>query len=153
LLVAWQVAGAIALVAIFSMCPALIDIVDHLRSEESLGVGRWAWVVLLVSLLQIAYALYVAQLPDWTSLWVASLQSLAVAAGYAAMLGFVVTSRADHWLLAFLQLSDQLAGGRAALWCIAMIAAMSLLAYFSGFVSVRWHKAEIAMRALAARQA
>jgi hypothetical protein len=46
-----------------------------------------------------------------------------------------------------LQLADKLASGKAALWCLCMVSLSTILAFFSGRLSTRWHKAEMLLRA------
>jgi hypothetical protein len=45
-----------------------------------------------------------------------------------------------------LQLADKLAGNKAALWCLAMVSVSTILAFFAGRLSARWHKAELLTR-------
>jgi hypothetical protein len=72
--------------------------------------------------------------------------SLFMAAVYAGTLGMVLISREDGWLVAGLDLADKLAGGKAALWCLCMVSVSTMLAFFAGRLSVRWHKAEMLLR-------
>ena len=70
---------------------------------------------------------------------------------YAAVLGLVLLSPADGFLVGEhgLQLADKLAGGKAALWCLCMVSLSTILAFFSGRLSARWHKTEMLLRACA----
>ena len=81
-------AGSVLALAIVGIVPAVWDIVEYFRSTSSLGLSRWAYALLLIGVIQAAYAFYLAQLPDWSSVWVVTFVSLAIAVGYAAMLGF-----------------------------------------------------------------
>jgi len=125
-------------VAAISVVPAIMDIVDHLRAEFSPGVARWAYLVLLLAMVQASYAAYVYQLPDWSTVWVVTLVTLLIATGYAMMLGLTFITRSDSWLVSLLDLGDVFRGGRASLWCFVMLCLSSLVSYFSGRISVRW---------------
>jgi len=146
---AYSLAAGLIAAALFGAAPAIWDVVDYVRYYElvdSPHVARWALVLLLLGLVQIAYALFLFQLPDWASVWVVTLYSLGLAGLYALMLGLVLISREDGLLVGQhgLQLADKLAGGRAALWCLAMTSVFTILAFFAGRLSVQWRRAESA---------
>lgn len=101
----------------------------------------WAQVVLLVSLLQLAYALWLALVPDWSSLWVASLSLSLVATLYATGVAITATARPDSKLLLDLAELLRTQGSKPALWCLTIVLLASLLAYLAGLTSYRWHKA------------
>jgi len=127
--------------AAVSAIPALLDIVAAGQQGEFSDISRWAWAVLLASGLQAAYAVYLLQLPDWGTAWVVSLVMLGFAAGYAALLGALTLASQQSQLVQALELGHTLSGGGAAIWCLAMLGAYALLAYFSGRVSFRWRRA------------
>ncbi len=129
---------ALAAVAAISAIPAVLDVVAHLRTETSLGVTRWAYLVLMLAMLQCAYAAYVYQLPDWSTVWVVTIATLVMATGYAMMLGLTFISNGDAWAVRSLDLGDVIRGGRASLWCFLMLCLTSMVSYFSGRISVRW---------------
>jgi hypothetical protein len=152
-LVVYQLAAALVAAALFSVAPAVWDVVDYIRvyqtefaSPQTHFVARWALVLFFLGIVQIGYAVYLFQLPDWTSVWVVTMVSLLLAALYAGVLGLVLITRDDGWIVQSLQLADKLAGGKAALWCLAMVCLSTILAFFSGRLSVKWHKAEMLLR-------
>jgi hypothetical protein len=129
---------SLAAVAAISVIPAVMDIVDHIRAEASLGVARWAYLVLMLATLQVAYSTYVFQLPDWSTVWVVTIVTLVISTGYAMMLGLSLIADGDGWLVSILELGDAFRGGRVSLWCFVMLCLTSLVSYFSGRISVRW---------------
>ncbi|MCI0360861.1 MAG: hypothetical protein L0211_20470 [Planctomycetaceae bacterium] len=147
-LAAYQLAAAMAAAAVFSIVPAVWDVVEFLQVAESQFVARWALVLFFMGVVQLAYAVYLFQLPDWTTVWVVTMFSLALAAVYAAVLGLVLLSPADGLLVGphGLQLADKLAGGKAALWCLCMISLTTILAFFAGRLGTSWHRAEMMLR-------
>jgi hypothetical protein len=149
-LAVYQLAAALGLVALFSVAPAVWDVIEYLQAEEldTPFVARWALVLFFVGVVQLAYAVYLFQLPDWTSVWIVTMWLLALAFGYAGVLGLVLISQADGFLVGphGLQLADKLAGGQAALWCLCMVSLATILAFFAGRMSVQWHKAERMLR-------
>lgn len=149
-LAAYWLSAALAAAALFSVAPAVWDVVEFLQIAESQFVARWALVLFFLGVVQLAYAVYLFQLPDWATVWVVTLFSLATAAIYAGVLGLVLLSRADGFLVGpqGLQLADKLAGGKAALWCVCMVSVSTILAFFAGKLSTRWRQAELMLRAI-----
>ncbi|MFV1968766.1 MAG: hypothetical protein ACC628_25395 [Pirellulaceae bacterium] len=133
-------AVALALAAICSTLPAVLDTVAHFRFADSPGVARWAYLLLLAGTVQLAYAIYLAQLPDWSTALVVSVVSLVVATCYAATLSLTLLAPADSGVISFLDLTDQRVNGRAAGWCFIMLCIASLLSYFSGRIGIRWRQ-------------
>lgn len=133
-------AGGLAAIAVCGAIPAALDIAAHLRTEGSPGVAVWAYLSLWIALIQISYAIYLVQLPDWSSVWVGTLVTLVISAFYAMLLGLTYLSQHDGWLVRTLELSEQLAGGRAAGWCFIMLCLTSLVSYLSGRMSMRWYQ-------------
>jgi hypothetical protein len=150
-LAVYQLAVALAAAALFSVVPAVWDVVEYLQFAESPFVARWALGLSFLGVVQLAYAVYLFQLPDWTTVWVVTLFSLMLAAIYAGVLGLVLLTPADGFLVGShgLQLADKLAGGKAALWCLCMVSLWTILAFFAGRQSTSWHKAEMMLRTAA----
>jgi len=132
---------ALMLTALFGAIPAVMDIVASLRALEPRGVASWAFALLLASAIQLAYSIYLVQLPDWSTAWVVSLVALVMATGYAMFLGIVLLARDDNLIIRYLELANTVYGNKAAGWCLIMLSISSLLAYFSGRISVRWRHA------------
>jgi hypothetical protein len=143
-LAVYQLAAALVAAALFSVAPAVWDLVEYLRIDGSPFVARWALLLFFIGVLQLAYAVYLFQLPDWSSVWVITVFALCGAALYAAVLGIVLMSAPDGVLVGphGLQLADKLAGGKAALWCVAMVALLVMLALAAGKLCLSWQRAE-----------
>jgi len=137
----YYLGAALILTALFSVIPAVTDIFQNLRALDPPGVSRWAFALLLASAVQLAYAIYLMQLPDWSTAWVVSLFTLATATGYATLLFIAILAKPDNQVIQLLELADNVYGKKAAGWCLIMLSISSLLAYFSGRISVRWHRA------------
>ena len=81
-----------------------------------------------------------------------TIYSLVLAAVYAAVLGLVLISSEAGIVVAALQLSDKLAGGKAVLWCLSMVSVSTILAFFAGRLSARWHTREVTLRSAGLHQ-
>jgi hypothetical protein len=132
--------------ALFGVAPAVWDVLQYVQAVEGAYVARWALIVLALGAVQAAYAIYLAQLPDWTSGWVVTVFALASAALYAAMLGVTLIAGDDSRLIRSLQLTEFVASGRAAVWCLCMTSIMATLAFFGGRTSLRWSLSEAVER-------
>ena len=115
-LAVYQLAAAMIAAALFSMIPGAWDLVEHLTIPDSPHVARWAFVLLTLGLVQIAYSVYLIQLPDWTTVWVITLYALAMAAIYAMAFGLTLIASTDGTMVRALQIEEKVAGGQAALW-------------------------------------
>jgi hypothetical protein len=134
-------ATALFAIALFGMIPAGREIAEHFRVEDGSLLHRWVYASLLICGLQLAYAGYLIQLPDWSSVWVVTIFSLIVAAAYAAMLCLTLLAGADSQFVQLLDLAERLRGGKATGWCFVMLCMTGLLAYSSGRVGSRWRQA------------
>ncbi len=137
----YQLAAAMILASLFSTIPAVLDIIEHLRSVDSVGVARWAYLLLLVAMVQSAYTIYMVQLPDWGTVWVVSLATLILAFLYAMLVAVLIMGQPQSQIVQLLGLEDQMHGNRAAGWCAIMLSLTCLLAYAAGRTSVRWYQA------------
>jgi len=147
----YSLAGATIAAALFGIAPAVWDVVEYLQYYDEAAdphVSRWALVLFLLGVVQAAYAIYLFQLPDWTSVWVVTIYSLALAGLYALGLGLVVISGDDGLFVGphGLQLADKLASGKAGLWCVAMTCVSTIIAFFAGRLSAQWRRAESLLR-------
>lgn len=136
----WQLAAALAAAMLLSIGPSLWEFTDYLRSESSIDVARWAFLLLLLGVVQLGSILLLLQVPDWSSVWIVTLQSLALAALYAAVLGLTVITGGDSSLVSTLHLDQQYNTGKAPPWCVCLAATYACLAFFAGRFSAKWRK-------------
>jgi hypothetical protein len=129
---------ALILVGVLGAVPAVLHVVGHLQSPAQPGIARWAAVLLLITAIELAYAVYLLLLPDWSTLWVVSVVSLAAATGSAMLLGLVMTGQAESPLLQSLDLAAPGSAARAAWWSLTMLGLFAALAVWAGRASGRW---------------
>jgi hypothetical protein len=137
----YQLGTALILAAVFGMIPAFLNVAEQWQLINSPGVACWALMLFFVGVLQIAYAAYLIQVPDWSTAWVISLVTLGLATLYAMLLGLILLGREDSQVIQFLELVEHIHGNRAPGWCVIMLSLSCLLAYCSGRISVRWYDA------------
>jgi hypothetical protein len=134
--------------AAFGAWPAVWEIASIIRYAESpipVFFPRWAALLLLLAAMQVAYALLLFQVPDWTSIRVITFMLLAVAVMYAIGLGMAVMADAVNWSRS-LVFSGDLPATTVALWCTCMASVTALLAFFGGRLSSYWRRREQAIQ-------
>jgi hypothetical protein len=133
--------GAASLgMALLCGVPAVRDILAQSRATGTLAAPGWSCLVLLMSLIQLALALYSVQLPDWSTTWIVALATMGIAAAYALGLGLSMFAAADNVFLFRLGLVDEQYHGTAQRWCFLVLCVALLLAYSYGRFSIRWHQ-------------
>jgi hypothetical protein len=131
--------GLIAL-AIVQLVPAIWEIQVSLATEERIVIGRWVWPVFFIAALQIVYAVYLAQLPDWSSVWVVAIGMLAMTMLFAALQIVLLLSQPDNELIQLLDLQYAIQNGKAKPWCVLLLLTHGIFTYLAGHISVRWHR-------------
>lgn len=144
-----QLALGLMVTALFSSAPGIWDCIDYISVADEGFIARWALLLLALGVLQGAFAIYVWQLADWTSLWIVTLLSLAIASGFAMMLGVIFVAGQESQLVTALQLEDRLIGNKAHLWCLCMVAVYTVVAFFAGRACSQWHRREQLLESLA----
>lgn len=141
-------AGVLAAAGLFLAAPAAIKLFEQVRTGDP-AIPRWVYALLLLGGLHLAYACYVAQIPDWSTVWVVAVAMLLCSGLNAVLLAAIWLGRQDGLLVGMLELHDQLPHGRASGWCFIMLCLSSLFAYFTGRMAARWQAAdEIRWKAL-----
>lgn len=134
--------------ALCAAVPAIVEAIDYVRFSGAPGitfVGRWALLVLWLSLLQAAYGLYLILWPDRAAVWSVTISLLAHASIYALALGAILISGASGALIADngFQLTGNAAAGKAALWCVCMVSLWTLMAFFAGRLALSRRQTEM----------
>ncbi|MBN1588370.1 MAG: hypothetical protein JW888_02540 [Pirellulales bacterium] len=119
----------LGLLVVLSTVPAL----GHWNLATAPG---WARLLLLIAALQIAYLVWMALLPDWSTVWVVMLVFAASATFYALATALVVTMPADR----VLPFGLDAVRDKAARWCGAVLLLNVLGTYLCGWTSVRWRQ-------------
>ena len=137
----YQLGCCLAVMGLVGVYPAVMEVVRHVRDFESRGVESWAYFVFLLSGLQLVYALYMVQLPDWSTARVVMVISAMISVLYATSMGVALMAADDNAIIGALGLSVQHAAGYVSLWCCMMTMLMSLLTYFLVRTTLRWQRA------------
>jgi hypothetical protein len=137
---AYWFAVGLGFAGLLGTCPGVYEIIDHLRQIDALsGVPRWAYFLILLGAVQLAYALYVGQLPDWSAIWMATLFTLLLSAAYATVIGFLMLVSEESGTLALVQLAEPMRH-KAISWCFVMLSVNCLLTYLGGRSAANWYR-------------
>lgn len=142
----YYLAMGLAALGLVSMAPAALEVIDYFRPHENnVSIQRWAHLLLWLGVVQFAYALLLAQLPDWSTTWVAMVFTAVLATLYAGGLGVSVMAAPDNQVIAMLGLSEYLRDASGSTWgplpgwCFIMLVLTGLMTYFLTRVTLRWH--------------
>ena len=127
---AYWLAAVLLFVIVFTSAPAL----GHLQLDAA---PRWAQAMLLVAGLQLAYAAWLAIVPDWSTVRVGAWMFAASAVLYAAACGWFGVAGGARTALEY-------AGqrGSAAGWCGVSAVVLALMSYACGQVGGNWRRAD-----------
>ena len=131
---------AAVIVAMLSIVPAVMD---HLAAAQEGGSpDRWTYIVLLGAVVQIAVAILVTSIPDWSTQWIGALVTTGFASLYALGLALTMFARQDHVLVRDLGLLDEAFRNQAQPWCFFVLCMTLILAFCYGRASLRWYYTE-----------
>ena len=132
--------GLLVLSAI-EVVPALVAIFRNSQLAEPETLHHWVYLLLLAGIVQAAYSIYLWQLPDFSSLWVITLLSLAVATVHAFLLAIRILADENHSIIASLQLNlETLSPGKQAGWCLVILILFGSYCFFAGRTALKWQQ-------------
>ena len=126
--------------ALLTAGPAIYEVYVTSQAARGVEASPWAWLLLGLAGIELAYAAYLALAPDFSALWAAACFYVGIAALAAAFLGFFLWAPLTHPGLAALELAEHDLQTKARLWCLALIVAFGGMAYLLGRTSVAWRK-------------
>lgn len=142
----------VAALACFSVFPAVWEWFAIWQSPDAPATPPWVFAIMIAGVLMLAYAVYLAQSPDWSALWTTTIALLGAAAAWAVLLGTTLLGRAESALVELFGYGDKLEGNRAAMWCFVMLCFTSVLAWFLGHTASRWHRSYRLLREVKQRR-
>lgn len=124
-----RLAVSLGLLGVLSSLPVIFE--SWQAGDPTLSAAApWAVAVVLVSLLEVIYAVYLYQLPVVTAARVVAYLTLAAAAAHAVVAGMAWWTTPDHPLMARLGLDRNLFSARQeALWCFLQSLLLGTVSY------------------------
>jgi hypothetical protein len=123
------------------MVPAAVSIIKNSQLDEPESLHHWVYLLLFIGTIQLAYSLFLWQLPDFSSLWAVTLVALAVATMHAFLFAIRVIASENHSIIASLQLNlETLSPGKQAGWCMVILILFGTYCYFAGRTALAWQQ-------------
>jgi hypothetical protein len=132
-------------VAIVNIVPAIYHWYQWTQLAESMALPRWIYIQIFVGAIHLIYAVYLAQIPDWTAMRAVSIAMLVVAFSFGVVsTGLLVGGGQDN-LTGFLGIPYTL-NRQACIWCVAMLCLATLMSYWGGKESSNWQRSELLLK-------
>jgi hypothetical protein len=136
-------AAALLCIVLVSLWPLMVELWRLQLADSPDRLERWAYLLMALATLQVAYAIYLFQLPDWSSTCLVSAVMLLVATGYATLLGVRFMDRDANPLTGWLEMDgNRFSTGQEAGWCLIMLLLTATFAFFAGRYGAAWHRRE-----------
>lgn len=137
--VSYFCAGIIGL-AMIGVLPIVFSLLQSRAPATTFEIQRWAYVLVLIGVLQLAYAVYLVQIPDWSSVWIISIATLLLATAYATVMGIRLLAGDGNPVILFFDLHDNLfSSGQEAGWCFIMLLLTGAFSFLAGRFGTRWY--------------
>jgi hypothetical protein len=118
------------LLCLFHLAPVF----EHLNLASA---PNWARIVLAITLVELAYVVWMVTVPDWSTVWTAMIVFALVAAVYGAALALTVMTPRTSLMLFDLDENRDVARW----WCAAVVLLTGGMTYVTGTIGYKWRKA------------
>lgn len=135
------ICGLLLLLAIVNAIPAVIQIYTDVGPLAVTTIPKWIYVQLFVALLHTIYAIFLWQIPDWSSLRSIACVLLVFAAWYGFVGASLLLAGGAGQVARFLELPFSLLQ-RAKIWCVAALLIELVGSYVAGIEAMNWKKME-----------
>jgi hypothetical protein len=115
---------------------SLVHLAPAARHLAITSAPDWARAVILVALLELAFAAWMVLVPDWSTVWATMIVLALVATLYGAALAVAILT--PPGTPAVLEMDDIRQSAR--LWCSVVIVLTCALTYLYGRFSFKWYK-------------
>ena len=127
--------------ALVSILPVALVARDQQLHQLVNRLEPWAIAVVLSVMLQMAYVVYLFQIPDRSALRVIAALVLLHASAYAVVMALLLLSSPNNWALQQGGLAAaRFTRGQEASWCLIMVLLYSVLSYLAWRIARRWRE-------------
>ncbi len=134
-------AACLCVAALVNLGPAIYYWVQWSQAVDGQALPRWIYLQVFVAAIHFVYAIYLVQVPDWSSLRSVGFAML----GFAVVFGIVstglVVGGGEGIVSQFLELPFVIAY-KATIWCVAMLVLSTLLCFVIGREAANWQRTE-----------
>ena len=138
---AYSLSWAMIVVGTFLLGPVIYTMIGWIGKDYHLPLGRWSYILIFFSAIQFLYALFLNQIPDWTSTRFISYLMLGMTVFTTFLLSVSMFSGSDSSLFRFLQLSIS-ERGKVSGWLLVMLIAFGMMSYLCGRTTQTWMEEE-----------
>lgn len=130
----------LCLVAVLNVIPAGLQWYHWTQLTDSAPLPRWIYIQLFIGAVYLLYAVFLAQIPDWSALRAVSVAMLFMAFVFGIIsTGLLVGGHGDF--SGYLGIPFAL-NRQACIWCVAMLCVATLMSFWGGKESAHWQRAE-----------
>jgi hypothetical protein len=135
----------LCIVSIVNMVPAIYHWYQWTQMVETMPLPRWIYLLIFVGAIHFVYAIFLAQIPDWSAMRAVSVAMLAIAFVFGFVSTGLLIGGGQGNLIDFLGIPFIL-NRQACIWCVAMLCLATLMSYWGGRESSNWQRAEHLLR-------
>jgi hypothetical protein len=134
----WQLAGFLMVLATLTVAPVIVSVTHAETWGSVFRLPAWCYVLLTLSLVHVAHAMLMAQVPVKATVWAVAQCCLLVAAAYGLCLGLAIFSATNNPVLNAMELIDQRLSGNLTRWCLVQVCLWTVMTYAIGRTGLRW---------------
>lgn len=138
---AYSLSWAMIVIGTFLLGPVIYTMIGWIGKDYHLPLGRWSYMLIFFSAIQFLYALFLSQIPDWTSTRFVSYLMLGMTVFTTFLLSVSMLSGSDSSLFRFLELSVS-ERGKVSGWLLVMLIGFGLMSYLCGRTTQFWMEEE-----------
>ncbi|MEC9093577.1 MAG: hypothetical protein VX438_12770, partial [Planctomycetota bacterium] len=138
---AYALSWALVIIGIFLLGPVIYTMLGWIGKDYHLPLGRWSLLLVFLSAFQFLYAVFLFQIPDWTTTRLVSYLMLAMTVFSTCLLAITLLSQENSSFFKYLQLSivDK---GKISSWLTVMSIGFGMMSYLCGRTTQQWMKEE-----------
>lgn len=135
----------LCIVGVVNLVPALYFWYEWSQNVDSSALPRWIYLQAFIAAIHFIYAIYLVQIPDWSSLRAVSVAMLVVAFVFGMTSTGLLAGGGQGTFSRFLEIPHVMAY-RSCLWCVAMLLLSTLMCYMGGRESANWKRTDQLLR-------
>lgn len=135
----------LCIVSVVNMVPAIYHWYQWTQLVETMPLPRWIYMLIFVGAIHFVYAIFLAQIPDWSAMRAVSIAMLVIAFVFGFVSTGLLVGGGQGNLSEFFGIPFAL-NRQASIWCVAMLCLATLMSYWAGKESSNWQRAEHLLR-------
>lgn len=138
-------AFCLCIVALINAFPAMYQWIAWLGHPEIQPLPRWTYLQIFLGAIYFVYAIFLAQIPDWSAMRSVSAFLLVSAFLFGTISTSLLLGGGSGVVSEFFGIPFSM-NRRACIWCVAMLCLATLMSYWAGKESWHWQKADALLK-------